>query len=301
MYGGQAVIEGILIRGQRHAAVCCRNPEGELVTRVEQLPGIMQGDAGRLPVLRGVLLLAETMQLGVRSLIFSSLVADRRDPSATASRATILSAIAFSLSVALALFFVGPLLLTSWVEPRLGHGAMVMFEGLVRLTALLVYVWAIGFVPGVRRLFEHHGAEHMTVNAYEAGSPLTVESIRRFSVIHKRCGTNFLLTVMIVSIAVFALLGSQPLWSELLSRIILVPVIAGLAYEALRLMAVHGDNPIVAIISRPNLDLQTLTTRPPTDEQIELAITAMRTVLVLDGLLEEEPAGVPVPVTVPAE
>src|SRR5215204_4802620 len=291
-YGGQAVIEGVLIRGHRHAVVCCRDRQGELVTRTETLPGITQGPASQIPILRGMLLLWETMQLGVRALLFSSQLADGCEPDSVASRGRVISAIAISLTVSALLFFVGPLALTAWLEPRLGNPAMVMFEGLLRLTALLAYVYCIGFVPGVRRLFEHHGAEHMTVNAYEDGAPLTVESVRRFSVIHRRCGTNFLLTVMLVSIGVFALLGAQPLSSEIISRVVLIPVIAGLAYEALRLMADRPDNALVRFISQPSLELQALTTRQPTDDQIDLAIVAMRRVLALDGLLDEEPASV---------
>jgi uncharacterized protein YqhQ len=289
-YGGQAVVEGVMIRGQRFATVACRKPGGEIVTRSEELTWAASRDQARqIPVLRGMLLLWETMQLGVRSLTFSSQIADGRDPATTISRASIFLAIALSVSVSAALFFVGPLLLTSWLEPRFGHASAVTFEGLIRLTVLLAYVWAIGFVPGVRRLFQHHGAEHKAVNAYEAGVPLTPENVQRFSVIHARCGTNFLLTVMLVSIVVFGLLGAQPLWTELLSRVLLIPLIAGIAYEVLRFTAAHGDNRFVRVLAQPSLELQSLTTREPSDEQVELAILALRSVLVLDGILVEEP------------
>lgn len=289
-----------MIRGQRFAAVACRKADGELVTRTEELRWEMRDQARNVPILRGILLLWETMQLGVRSLTFSSHVADGRDPNTTMSKAAILLAIALSLSVSTLLFFISPLLMTTWLEPRLGHASAVTFEGLIRLTVLLAYVWVIAFVPGVRRLFQHHGAEHKAVNAYEAGAPLTLESVRRFSVIHDRCGTNFLLTVMLVSIAVFGVLGEQPFWSEVLSRVLLIPVIAGLAYEWLRFTAAYSGNRLVRLLAQPSLDLQAFTTRQPTDEQIDLAIYALRMVLVLDGVLAEEPAALG-PMTMPAE
>jgi uncharacterized protein YqhQ len=169
----------------------------------------------------------------------------------------------------------------------------VTFEGLVRLLVLLGYLTAIGYVPGVNRLFAHHGAEHKTVNAYEAGAPLTLESVRRYSVIHTRCGTSFMLTVMLVSIAVFGVLGSQPLWQELTSRVVFIPIIAGIAYEFLRFTADHYDNTFIRFITRPNLELQLFTTREPDDAQLELAILALRTVLVLDGVLASESAALP--------
>jgi uncharacterized protein YqhQ len=300
-YGGQAVIEGVMVRGQRYATVACRRRDGEIVMRTEELRGRLREQTRELPVLRGMLLLWETMQVGVRCLFFSSQVADGRDPDAPMSKASVLLAIGISLACSAALFFAGPLLLTAWLEPRIGHPATVTVEGLIRLLALLASVWAIGFVPGVRRLFEHHGAEHMTVNAYEAGAPLTVEGVRRFSVIHPRCGTNFLLTVMITSIFVFGLLGAQPFWSELVSRLLLIPVIAGLAYEALRFTARYQDHPLVNILAQPNLELQAFTTRQPTDDQIEVAILALRTVLELDGVLEDEPGGALSPVPVVAD
>lgn len=300
-YGGQAVVEGVMIRGQRFAGVACRRADGEIITRTEELRWEMRERARNVPVLRGMLLLWETLQLGVRCLTFSSHVADGRDPNTTMSKAAILLAIALSLSVSALLFFVSPLLMTTWLEPKLGHASAVTFEGLIRLLVLLGYVWVIGFVPGVRRLFQHHGAEHKAVNAYEVGAPLTLESVRRFSVIHDRCGTNFLLTVMLMSIVVFGLLGEQPLWSEVLSRVLLIPVIAGLAYEGLRFTAAYADNRLVRMLAQPSLDLQSFTTRQPTDEQVELAIYALRMVLVLDGVLTEEPAGTFAPATIPVE
>jgi uncharacterized protein YqhQ len=297
-YGGQAVVEGVLIRGERFATVACRTPQGEILTRTEELNPRVREEVRRIPVLRGMLLLWETMQLGVRALAFSSRVADGRDPDAVMSRAATFLAIGFSVMVSALLFFVGPLMMTAWLEPRIGHAATVLFEGAVRLSVLLGYVWAIGLVPGVRRLFQHHGAEHKAVHAHEAGVPLTLENVRGFSVIHARCGTNFLLTVMLVSIVTFALMGPQPLWSELVSRLLLIPAIAGLAYEVLRAMAEHAENRLVRLLGRPNLELQSLTTREPTDDQIELAIFALRSVLELDGALE--PASTAAAATVPA-
>jgi uncharacterized protein YqhQ len=290
-----------MIRGQRYATVACRRRDGQIITRTEELQGRLREQTRELPILRGMLLLWETMQVGVRCLFFSSQVADGRDPDAPMDKGAVLLAIGISITCSAALFFAGPLLLTAWLEPRIGHPATVTFEGLVRLLALLGYVWAIGFVPGVRRLFEHHGAEHMTVNAYEAGAPLTVEGVRRFSVIHPRCGTNFLLTVMITSMFVFGALGTQPFWSEMVSRLVLIPVIAGLAYEALRFTARYQHHPLVRILAQPNLELQTFTTRQPTDEQIEVAILALNAVLVLDGVIADESGAVLAPVAITAD
>lgn len=294
-YGGQAVVEGVMMRGQRYATVACRRPDGEIVTRTEELNPTLREQTKAIPILRGVLLLWETMQLGVRSLFFSNQVAEGRDPQAPLAKATIIGAILASVSFSALLFFLGPLLVTAWLEPRVGQHATVMFEGLIRLFALLGYVWSIGFVPGVRRLFEHHGAEHKTVNAYEAGAPLTPESVRRYSLIHTRCGTSFLLTVMVVSIVVFSVIGRQPLWMEVITRVALIPLIAGAAYEILRFTADHYDNRIVRVLTRPNLELQYFTTREPTDEQLELAILSLTTVLALDGVPLPRVSGVAMP------
>lgn len=290
-YGGQAVVEGVMMRGRRHAVTACRRPDGEIVLRTETLGGAIREQARELPVLRGVLLLWETMQLGVRSLFFSSQVAVGADTEALPARTTVYGTIAASVLGAALLFFVAPLLLTAWLEPRLGHPATVMVEGLLRLLALLGYLTAIGFVPSVRRLFAHHGAEHKTVNAYEAGAPLTPEGVRAHSMIHTRCGTSFMLTVMLVSIAVFAMIGRQSLWEELVTRVALIPLIAGIAYEALRFTADHYENALVRFLIQPNLELQRFTTREPAEAQLKLAILALREVLALDGVLTAEPAG----------
>lgn len=299
-YGGQAVIEGVMMRGQRYATTVCRQPDGSVVSRTEELSGALREQSRQIPVVRGVALLWETMQLGVRSLFFSSQVADGRDPEAPLARGAMLFAVATSLLFSVLIFFITPLVLTAWMEPRLGHTSMVMFEGLVRLLILLGYLFTIGRIPTVRRLFAHHGAEHKTVNAYEAGAPLTPESVRAFSVIHTRCGTSFLLTVMLISTFVFGALGSQPLWLEIISRIVLIPAIAGLAYEVLRFTADHYDNRFIRILIRPNLELQYFTTREPSDAQLELAIFALRHVLVLDGVLAAEPVTIRGALPIPA-
>lgn len=300
-YGGQAVVEGVMMRGRRYATTACRRPDGTIVTRTEELSNAMREQTRQIPILRGVLLLWETMQLGVRSLFFSTQVAEGGDPEQSLPRRTMIFAIATSLLFSVALFFVTPLILTAWLESRVGHSSAMMFEALLRLTLLLGYLFAIGTIPAVRRLFAHHGAEHKTVNAYEAGAPLTKESIRAYSVIHTRCGTSFLLTVMLISIIVFALVGQQPMWVELISRVTLIPLIAGAAYEVLRFTADHYDNRLVRILIRPNLELQYFTTREPNDEQLELAIIALRSVLALDGVIVGEPVEglqpVPVPVS----
>jgi uncharacterized protein YqhQ len=288
-YGGQAVIEGIMIRGQRWAAVACRRPDGGVVIRREPLTAA--GRPSPVPFVRGVLALAETMQVGVRCLFFSNQIAEGRPHGEPMSRRAVATAIGVSLLCAALIFFLLPLMLTTWLEPRVGHPATAVFEGLVRLLVLLGYLAAVSRLPSVRRLFEHHGAEHMAVNAYEAGVPLTPERVREFSVIHDRCGTSFMLIVMLVSIPVFALVGAAPLHVQALSRVLLIPAIAAVAYELFKLMSAYLHHPLVRLLIQPNLELQQYTTRAPSDDQIELALIALREVLTLDGALDDDADG----------
>ena len=190
-----------------------------------------------------------------------------------------------------AVFFAGPVLLTGWLEGLLGGTGAVVFEGVLRLALFLAYVWAIGLLPDIRRVFAYHAAEHRAIHAYEAGRPLTVEGVRPFPNAHPRCGTGFLLTVMVVALVVFTLLGTPPLWWRILSRVALLPVIASLSYEAIRLGMRIERAPVLNWLLKPNLLLQSLTTRDPDDGQIEVAVAALKGVIATEEAAAAAPAG----------
>lgn len=277
-YGGQAVIEGVMMRGPRTMAVAVRRPDGALALKSETLGGLYTGLLRRAPFIRGIVVLWETLVLGMRALGYSAQVAAGEDENELSS-AYIWTTMAVTFVLVAAVFFAGPVLLTGWLESVLGATWAVVIEGLLRLALFLAYVWAIAFVPDVRRVFAYHGAEHRTIHAYEAGRPLEVEAIRPFPNAHPRCGTGFLLTVMVVALVVFTLMGSPPLWWRVLSRVVLLPVIASISYEAIRLGMLIERIPLLSWLLKPNLLLQSLTTRDPDDDQIEVAVVALRGVL----------------------
>jgi uncharacterized protein YqhQ len=296
-YGGQAVIEGVMIRGPRHTAVAVRAPDGQIVTRDETLPGIMAGGLRRVPVLRGIIVLYETLALGVRALTWSSQVANappgggglgQRD----ASPPRMIVTLAVTMSIAAIIFFAGPVLLTGWIAEVIGGNQYieVALEGLLRIGMLIGYVWLISRVPEIRRVFAYHGAEHRAIHAYEDGRELTTEAIRGYPNEHPRCGTAFLLTVMVLALLLFIALGTPPIWVRIIERIVLIPPIAAVAYELIRLGQRFGDAPLVGLLWRPNLWLQKLTTRDPDDAQIEVAIAALRRAIALEPVAVETPA-----------
>jgi uncharacterized protein YqhQ len=259
-------------------AVAVRRPDGTVSVRSESLAGLYTGFLRRAPLIRGVVVLWETLALGMRALSYSARVAAGEDET-EASGAYVWGTFAVTFIVAAAVFFAGPVLLTSWLQGIIGGTGAVLVEGLLRLGLFLAYVWAIGLVPDVRRVFAYHAAEHRAIHAYEAGRPLEVEAVRPFPNAHPRCGTGFLLTVMVVALVVFTLLGAPPLWWRILSRVVLLPVIASLSYEAIRLgMRIEGV-PLLNWLLKPNLLLQSLTTRDPDDAQIEVAVAALQGVL----------------------
>jgi uncharacterized protein YqhQ len=286
-YGGQAVIEGVMIRGPHSVAVACRRPDGDIAVRREALGGAYTGLLRRIPFLRGVIVLWETLALGMRSLLFSSNVALGEDEKEI-SPAAVISMGLMALALVAVLFFAGPVLLTGWLDDRIGSSAVVVIiEGLVRLAILLTYLGLIGLVPDIRRVFAYHGAEHKSIHALEAGDPLEPASVQRHPAAHVRCGTSFLLTVMVVSVVVFAALGSPNLWLRIASRVVLIPVIAALAYELIRLGGRFYENRVARVLMWPNLALQALTTRQPDDSQVEVALRALREVMVQEGVEAE--------------
>ena len=288
-YGGQAVIEGVMIRGPKTFAVACRSPNGEIVTRREDLGGAYSGKVRRIPFIRGTIVLWETLALGIRALNFSSNVAlgeEEKEISGT----TMWAMAIFSLSVAAVIFFAGPLFLADWLEGVLGsHLLVIIVEGLIRLGIIVAYVAGIGLLPDIRRVYAYHGAEHKTIHALEHGDPLEPAAIQKYSPAHVRCGTSFLLTIVVVSIIVFAAVGNPDLWIRVVSRIVLIPVIAAVAYEAIRLGGAFESNPITKVLMWPNLALQALTTRQPDDSQVEVAVAALKEVLDAEGV---EPASI---------
>jgi uncharacterized protein YqhQ len=284
-YGGQAVIEGVMIRGPRSIAIACRRPDGDVVVRSEELGGIYSGPVRRFPFLRGVVVLWETLALGMRALIWSSGVQLGEEEEEPSSGPLWVMAVV-SMVIVGGVFFAGPLLLADLLHDLLGSDlAVVAVEGVIRLGVIVGYVTAIGLLPDVRRVYEYHGAEHKSIHAMEAGDPLEPASVQRHPTAHVRCGTSFLLTVVVVSIFVFAAVGNPDLWLRVASRIVLIPVIAAISYEVIRLGGAFENHPVTKVLMWPNLALQAITTKPPDDSQVEVALRALNEVLAVEERL----------------
>ncbi len=276
-YGGQAVIEGVMMRGSRMLAVALRHPEGHIMVETEPLnEALYRGPISRIPFLRGLVMLWDALGLGMKALMMSADVAMGEEVSLSGpvgwGTALVGVGMGVGLFMVLPSFLVGLLAIPlEWLSSLL--------EGIVRLFIVVGYMWAVGFMPDIRRVFAYHGAEHKTINAYEAGAELTVDDVRPFSTAHTRCGTAFLLIVVVLTVLIFAPFSTPSLLWRVLSRITLLPVIAGIAYETLRLTARLADRPWMRVIIAPNLALQRLTTREPDDEMLEVAIAALKAVL----------------------
>jgi len=284
-YGGQAVLEGVMMRGSQAMAVAVRDPKGEIQIQVQRLSNIYRGRISKLPFLRGLLGLWDALGLGMQSLNFSASVAAGEDSKAISESPVMMGTMLLSLAFGVTLFFVAPAAAGAGIEYVLQNvlGLSMtatsgwlgnLAEGAIRLCLIVGYIWAIGLIPDIRRLYGYHGAEHKTINAFESGAPLTPESVARFPLEHPRCGTAFLLVVVVFSVLLFSLLGPLPLWLRLLSRIVLVPVLAAIAYEYLRFTARYISNPLVRLLVIPNLAMQRLTTREPDRGMLEVAIRA---------------------------
>ena len=282
LYGGQAVIEGVMIRGRRFSSVAVRRPNGEIALHCEPLSSFYTGRLRRLPLIRGVVVLAETLILGMRALSYSANVALDQDGKELSKRSLALMMVV-SLTLGIGLFFLLPLFATRSLDPYIASSIASNFiEGAMRLTIFVAYLFLIGMLPDIRRVFAYHGAEHMTIHAREEGDPLEVQFIRRYSTAHPRCGTAFLLVVMVVAILVFAFLGRPSLEWRILSRILLIPFIAAISYEIIRFSGAHAQNFLVKWTTAPSLALQALTTRQPDDSQIEIAIAAVKGAVAAD-------------------
>jgi uncharacterized protein YqhQ len=291
--GGQAVLEGVMMRGPSAWSVAVRKPDGEIAEVNRPISSfLLRHRWARLPVIRGVFALGESLAIGFRALAISANYAAQEEGEdgeveTELSRGQLLFAFGIAIGFALLLFKVSPALITSWL-PIESTGWFVVIEGILRVTIFILYLVVVGFMPDLKRVFQYHAAEHKAINAYEAGDALEPEVVQRHSLIHVRCGTAFLLYVMVIAIFVFAFVG-QPGWFWLIvSRIALLPVIAGIAYEVIRFAGKHPQNPILRTIMAPGLWLQRLTTRAPSLDQIEVSIRALHEVLRLEGRLTPE-------------
>ncbi len=286
--GGQAVLEGVMMRGPSNWAVAVRKPNGQIAEVCRPIESVMKRHwFFRLPVVRGVVALGESLAIGFRALSISANYAAAEDNELAEaeeqelSRAALIFAFLIAIGFAISVFKVGPALLADLLPISNGTW-FVLVEGLIRVTVFVLYLVLISLLPDLRRVFQYHAAEHKAINAYEAGEELEPERVQRFSLIHPRCGTAFLLWVMVIAIFVFAFFG-RPAWYWLIvTRILLLPVIAGLAYELIRFAGKHTDNRVVMTLLAPGLWLQRLTTREPTLDQLEVSIRALREVLALE-------------------
>jgi uncharacterized protein YqhQ len=286
--GGQAVLEGVMMRGPSNWAVAVRKPNGQIAEVCRPIESVMKRHwFFRLPIVRGVVALGESLAIGFRALSISANYAAAEDNELAEaeeqelSRAALIFAFLIAIGFAISVFKVGPALLADLLPISSGTW-FVLVEGLIRVTVFVLYLFLISLLPDLRRVFQYHAAEHKAINAYEAGEELEPERVQRFSLIHPRCGTAFLLWVMVIAIFVFAFFG-RPAWYWLIvTRILLLPVIAGLAYELIRFAGKHTDNRVVMTLLAPGLWLQRLTTREPTLDQLEVSIRALREVLALE-------------------
>jgi uncharacterized protein YqhQ len=276
-YGGQAVIEGVMMRGGKSVAIAMRAPSNEIIVHTEKLSGIYKSRLIKIPFLRGLVMLWDALGLGMRALTLSANTQTGEDEKLEGP--VLYITLGISLLLGIGLFFLTPAIVGQLSERYLGinswYGNLV--EGLIRFVLLIGYIYLVGKLPDIQRVFGYHGAEHKTINAYEARLELTPENVATCSREHPRCGTSFLLTVVVLSVLLFSLLGPLPMLWRLLSRILLLPVLAGLAYEYIRFTANHLDAPLVRSIIKPNLALQRLTTREPSLDMLEVSITAFKT------------------------
>jgi hypothetical protein len=283
-YGGQALIEGVMMRGRDAVAVALRHPDGRIVYATEQLENGFRGrPAARWPFVRGLVVLYETLVMGTRWLIRSAGL-QAEDEGVEIGKGSVALMLGITAILGIGLFFILPLVVATFTAGNIENDLVQHFvEGLVRVLIFIGYLAVISRTPDISRVFQYHGAEHMTIHALEADKPLVPEEIRRFPTAHPRCGTEFLVVVILLSILAFSLVGRQSTLVMVGSRILLIPVIAAVGYELLRLGARHRSNPIVRVVMWPGILVQMITTKQPTDDMIEVAIVAMEETLRADG------------------
>ena len=276
-YGGQAVIEGVMMRGRNSFAIAMRAPDGNIVVHKESLAAVYRSWITKIPFLRGTILLWDALGLGMKALTLSANTQTGEEEKMEGP--ALYLTLGTSLTIGIGLFILLPASVGGWAEHSLGWQNLAhnLLEGLIRLVLLVGYIWGIGFMPDVKRLFGYHGAEHKTINAYEAGAELTPEVVAKYPIEHPRCGTAFMLTFVLLSILIHSLLGDMTFVWRLASRILLIPVIAGIAVEFIRWTANHLDSALVRLLIKPNLALQSLTTRQPDNSMLEVAIESFKT------------------------
>ena len=287
LYGGQAVVEGVMMRGARHWAVAVRRPAGDIHLESHEIESVAdRHPILRKPLLRGVIVLGQSLAIGMRALMIAANQSVDDDEQLTSRQIGVSLVVAMLLFIGV--FILGPTTLFTWIEGRLGKGVLLLIgEGLFRVLLFVGYLWLIGRTKDIHRVFGYHGAEHKTIAAFEHGDDLVPEKVDRYPKEHVRCGTNFLIIVMIITIFVFTLFGTPGFLWRIVSRIVAIPIIAGIAYEALRLGARFSGSLVMRGLMAPGIWLQKITTQQPDDSQIEVAIASFGEVL----RREEEAAG----------
>jgi uncharacterized protein YqhQ len=279
-YGGQAVIEGVMMRGKQYVAIAMRNPEDEIIIYKEPLGSIYKSRLVKIPFLRGLVMLWDALILGMRALTISANTQTGDDEQLEGP--LLYLTLGISLSIGIIFFFLAPATIGQFVEKTFGLSSWWgnVVEGTVRLLILIGYIWLVGRYSEIKRVFSYHGAEHKTINAFEDGAELEPETVSHYSLEHPRCGTAFLLTLVVFSVVIFTFLGPLPFGWRLLSRILMIPVVAGFAYEYIRWTANHLGSPFVKVLVKPNLALQHLTTREPSLDMLEVSIAAFNAMIV---------------------
>ncbi len=287
-YGGQAVLEGVMMRGRHSYVTGVRRPNGEITLEAEPLNRLYTGVLRKIPLVRGVIALLEAMVLGIKILLFSANVS-LEEEKVEVSGGMVWLLIAVSLTLTVSLFFLAPMLLANVFDfkSRLSPVGYNILEGFIRIAIFTGYLALISLMPDMRRVFAYHGAEHKTINAYEDGAPLDAAHIRKYSTAHVRCGTSFLFAVMVIAVLVLSVFGRPELILRIVSRIVIFPVIAGISYEITLFAGKHAKNPFVRAVLWPGLLLQRLTTREPDDSQIEVAAEALKRVIEIDDTSQE--------------
>lgn len=287
-YGGQAVIEGVMIRGKKAVVTAVRQPDGEINLDTQYLAYIYHGRFRKIPFVRGILALVEALNLGLKSLLHSASVAIGEERQAS-SGFLLWLAVGIALIFAIALFFIVPLFLTRLLSNYFDSSIIFhLIEGLIRLLLFIGYLKLITLMPDIKRVFAYHGAEHKVINAYENGELLEVTNIKKYSTAHQRCGTSFIFVVLIIAIFVFTLVGQVSVWLMILSRILFIPIIASISYEIIYFGANHAESNWAKIVAAPGLVMQKLTTNEPDEGQLEVALEALRKVIEIDNP-EKEP------------
>ncbi len=273
------------MRGRENVAIAVRRPNGELDVTSQPLASIYKGCFRDIPLIRGIIILIETLVLGIQALLHSAQIASAEEEEEDISPTLLWGSLAIGIAFAVAIFFVAPLLLTRYlIDPYIASALISnLIEGVMRIGIFIAYLKLINLIPDIRTIFAYHGAEHKVVNAYESGMSLELEHIKNYSTTHARCGTSFLLVVLVVAIIVFALLGRPPMWLSILSRVVLIPVIAAISYEFVRFGSAHSENRVVHSLLAPGLILQSMTTREPNNSQLEAALSALRKVIETDS------------------